>query len=76
MSDDLIAGVDYERSSCPNCGDPDCTFPPECQDAIGVWPEPTPDDRPTMKPTGMNFLTWDPTETTENIVRRIERKNR
>ena len=28
-----------ERSSCPNCDDPDCTFPPECQDAVGVMPE-------------------------------------
>jgi hypothetical protein len=32
---------DFEASSCPVCGDPDCTFPPECADAVGVWPEPT-----------------------------------
>lgn len=31
---------DFERSACPACGDPDCTFPPECRDAIGEWPEP------------------------------------
>ena len=39
-ADEAVPGVDYERSSCPVCGDPDCTFPPECRDALGTWPEP------------------------------------
>jgi hypothetical protein len=38
--DGAVAGVDYEVSVCPSCGKPDCTFPSECQDAVGVWPEP------------------------------------
>ena len=39
-SDGLVAGVDYEASGCPVCGSSECTFPPECRDALGVWPEP------------------------------------
>ena len=30
----------FEVSACPVCGDPDCTFPPECQDQLGEWPDP------------------------------------
>lgn len=38
---DAVAGVDYDVSACPICGDPSCEFPPECQDAVGFWPAPT-----------------------------------
>ena len=31
---DLIGQVDYERSTCPACGDPDCHFPPACQAVV------------------------------------------
>lgn len=35
---DLVAGRDYEESCCPSCGDPECTFPPECQDSVFAPP--------------------------------------
>ena len=28
----------YEQSGCPACGDPACTFPIECQAAVGPSP--------------------------------------
>ena len=42
--------ADFERSACPACGDPDCQFPPACQQVVNEpssrrpWPHHDEDD--------------------------------